>query len=178
MFHLELEPQQVYSWANKLTLTELFSSKQLALEFLILIFLRCCFVFFFQKCLLSLGYVKRIFMNILIVNPEYQFWIPLFIFAFKLITSDEFQKLMIFISINKPCIVMSIIFSGNDTNQERDSFLSLSLLIRLQASIMFITWLLHFCHRHIISLIFLVLLDYSLFFSTKSMITDAHLQPI
>ena len=76
------------------------------------------FCFVFQKCLLSLGYVNRIFMSILIVNSEYQFWIPLFIFAFKLKTSDEFQNLMIFISINKPCTVMSIIFSGNDTNQK------------------------------------------------------------
>lgn len=74
---------------------------------------------------------------------------------------------------------MSIIFSGNDTNQERDSFLSLCHLIRSQASVMFITWLLlHFCNHCIISLIFLVLLDYSLSFSTKSMIIDAHLQLI
>ena len=86
---------------------------------------------------------------------------------------------MIFISINEPYIVMSIIFPGNDTNQERDSFLSLSHLIRSQASVMFITWLLlHFCNHHIISLIFLVLLDYSLSFSTKNMIIDAHLQLI
>lgn len=71
-FHLELEPQQVYSWANKLTLTELFNSKQIGLEFLILIFLHCCFVF--QKCLLSLGYVNRMFYECF----NSKFWISIF----------------------------------------------------------------------------------------------------